>query len=409
MVLLSACGRCPGDNCVIVPPRDDTSPTAASLEVRDGDTIRLTSASRPLTIIAVSDVVRVFGDARDEEGIKAVRLWGRYTYYNLGQPAGPAPTNTLIAETVSNAVVGGEALKFGLVANTFDLRRILGSWSRVKIDLWIEGENFHGGKIETPVATLSYPTRQDGDTDYMAFCRKNRVPIPPDWAEKGTEWVLQGNLNDRYGGTNLLVPGEDAFVWTWSDPVRKGAAIALPRGDGRPGSLAGIISQSAITGYACFWDNMPPNDQRRGILGWRGQTLRISQLADGSNLTGVTGICTECHRGNNVFIISPDDPTWAKVLRGPLVTTPGSTFTTRLESSTSDPESRYFPVTKSSTTASDRPGWANVYTPPPPPPSTCAACHENAEDFLTRGGGISAMPTMPPDCASAPEGCYGRP
>ncbi len=226
------------------------------------------------------------------------------------------------------------------------------------------------------------------DTPYMAQCRAQGVPIPPDWAETGTPWVLQGNLRT---GTNLLQPGQDAFVWTYSDPTVRGACIALPRGNGGSGSLAGFICQSATTGAACFWDNMPKNNQRPGILGWRNQTLRIADLADGSNLTGVTGVCTNCHRGNNAFLISPDDSTWAKVLRGPLVTSFGSTFTTRVEASSDNTggHPRYVSITQ--------PGWSNTLLA-----VGCAgACHEQPT--------VNAPP-MPPICAAGGvENCYGHP
>lgn len=231
------------------------------------------------------------------------------------------------------------------------------------------------------------------DTPYMAACRAQGVPIPPDWAESGTPWIYQGNLRT---GTNLLQPGADAFVWTYSDPDRRGACIALPRGTGSPGSLAGFICQSATTGTACFWDNMPKNDQRPGILGWKGVTLKISELADGSNLTGVTGNCPVCHRGDNVFLISPDDPVWTKVLRGPLVTDSNSTFTTNVESSSDNQggHPRYVPL---SGLSGPRPGWTNPYKA-----GDCAgSCHENPVlEFSNR-------PSMPPVCAvDSVENCY---
>jgi hypothetical protein len=221
----------------------------------------------------------------------------------------------------------------------------------------------------------------------MAFCRANGVPIPPDWAESGTEWQYQGKLQ-----TNLLEPGNDAFVWTYSDPRVRGACIALPRNGGGPGSLAGIICQSATTGAACFWDNMPKNNQRPGLLGWKGRALRISDLADGWNLSGVTGRCPDCHSGNNVFLISPDDPVWEKVLRGPLVTEVGSTFTTQVESSSDNQggHPRYVPLTQSG------PGWSNAYRTGP-----CSSCHEQP---------TVRSPVMPPVCAEqGVEHCYGKP
>ena len=407
--LLSACAPTPTsspESFVLVPASDNTPPTAVGMAVFDPDIISVSATSQPITIIAVSDVVSVIASARDDDGgMKAVKMWATYTYYKPGQVSGPGLAGTPITKNVSNAIVGESTLKSRIVAHNFDLKKELGGWSRVKVDVWIEGENFYGGKVQTSVVSLTYPTRQDGDTDYMAFCRRARVPIPPDWALSGTAWVLQGNLGT---GTNLLQPGQDAFVWTYSDPVRRGASIALPRGSGgQRGDLAGIISQSATTGRACFWDSRKRdnNDPLRQmpVLDWSSQPLKISELKDASNLTEPgSGVCTDCHRGNNVFLMSPDDPTWAKVLRGPLVTSPGSTFTTRVEASSdmSGGHPRYDPVTY----PASRPTWVNTFQV-----GGCAgACHEYAEDFQNRDGGIPRTPSMPPSCAinGDVENCY---
>jgi hypothetical protein len=227
----------------------------------------------------------------------------------------------------------------------------------------------------------------DVDTPYMADCRVHGVPIPPDWAESGTAWILQGNLKD---GTNLLQPGQNAFVWTYSDPNVRGACIALPRGSGGPGSLAGIICQSATTGHACFWDNKLRTNPAVAV-GWSAQTLQISKLVDGSNLSEN---CTSCHRGDNVFLISPDDPTWRKVLTGTLSNPStslliGPNFTTRVEG-----VARYIPLS----TIPPRAGWEN------PAATGCAgACHGNP--VL----GFSNVPNpMPPHCATSgvADNCY---
>ncbi len=231
-------------------------------------------------------------------------------------------------------------------------------------------------------------------TRYMDDCRAHRVPIPPDWAETGTAWQAQGTLTQ-----NLLRPGEFAQVWTYSDPAEEGACIALPRGSGAPGSLAGIICQSATTGHACFWDNIRRNGGPEVALGWRGQRLVINQLKDGSNLNSP---CTDCHRGNNVYLISPDDPTWGKVLRGPLSGPSTGTFSTRVRASTDNEggHPRYIPIT----TVPPRSGWVNTFAT-----GGCAgSCHERP---------VVSAPPMPPDCARPasgsgpldPENCYGTP
>lgn len=239
------------------------------------------------------------------------------------------------------------------------------------------------------------------DTPYMADCRAQGVPIPPDWAESGTAWVNQGNLNTNGGGTNLLQGSVDAFVWTYTDPNVRGACIALPRESGAPGSLAGIICQSATTGKACFWDNQLKS-QPTNILGWSGKKLVISELVDGTTFAAggnVGGRCTSCHSGDNVFLISPDDPTWAKALRGPLNGgASGGRFTTQVDSG------RYTPLPVAT-------NWTNGVSPG----ANCGAgCHElppssirAMRNTVNTIAPVNRMP-MPPSCAAG-SGCYGTP
>ncbi|MEO8435078.1 MAG: hypothetical protein ABI596_09300 [Pyrinomonadaceae bacterium] len=248
--------------------------------------------------------------------------------------------------------------------------------------------------------TSGFFTPEPATTDYIRECRDQDVPIPPDWAESGTPWVRQGTL-----GTNLLQPGLVANVWTYSDPAKRGACIALPRGGGGGGSAAGIICQSATTGHACFWDNKLRSVEPEQFLGWRDRTLVIADLKDGSNLDQP---CTQCHHGNNVYLMAPDDATWGKVLRGPLSGTRTGTFTTRLEASSDNQggRARYIPITL----PGGRPGWENNYSPVA---GFCASCHEfpALSPIGVPGSGTLRMPpecaTGPPDDRAAP--CYGTP
>lgn len=219
--------------------------------------------------------------------------------------------------------------------------------------------------------------------NYVSSCRRQGVPIPPDWAERGTPWVYQGNLTH-----NMLSPGQPAYVYTYKDPAIRGGCVALPRGTGAPGSVAGIICQSATTGKACFWDNKLRTEVPERFLGWRGLTLRIAELRDGSNLASS---CTGCHRGNNVFLMTPDDPVWARLMRTGLIGGTG-TFTTVVTNSSDwrDGHPRYVPVTG----LVPRAGWVNTYLAP----GCAGGCHETPS-VVPRPG------TMPPACGGA--GCYG--
>jgi hypothetical protein len=234
------------------------------------------------------------------------------------------------------------------------------------------------------------------ETPYMTECRSQGVPIPPNWSVNTNKWVQHGNLVN----SNLLQPGSDAFVWSYTDPNIRGACIALPRGSGGArGGLAGIICQNAETAAACFWDSRWRDDadplREMPAINWSQSTLIISQLKDATNITeSDSGVCTTCHRGNNVFLISPDHPAWSSVMRGQLPTTPGSKFTTRILGSTDmqGGHPRYVPL------SGQRPGWGNTFKA-----GGCGgACHENPDLAFSR------LPTMPPTCATNgdAENCY---
>lgn len=206
------------------------------------------------------------------------------------------------------------------------------------------------------------------DTDYVKRCEAEDVPVPPVWSQANFgQWKSHGALT-----TKLIDQGFSADVYTWADPHKRGGCILLPRGSG----VAGIICQSASTGAACFWDNIRLTNGSR--IDWQTETLNVNQMEDGDLLASN---CTGCHRGNNVFNISPDDATWAKVIRPTnRAVTPGNTYTTNVEG-----VARYTPI-------STQPTWSN-----PPPSSTggfCSGCHEVATV------GFSA-PTMPPACATS--------
>lgn len=223
-------------------------------------------------------------------------------------------------------------------------------------------------------------------TDYMKACTAAGVPVPPNFSTTGTLWKNQGLLT-----TKIIQADQDANVWTWASASKRGACIALPRGTGAPGSLAGIICQSATAGKACFWDNKLRGSN--ASLGWQNITLKISDLQDGNNLAEN---CTSCHRGNNVFLMSPDDPVWAKVMGrgGPMGNTPlHPKFTTTVAASTDmlAGHPRYIPMSSQAT-------WKNVA---PAADAFCNACHEKPV--------VGQVMVMPPACSGSATGCNVEP
>ena len=227
-------------------------------------------------------------------------------------------------------------------------------------------------------------------TDYIRRCREAGVPIPPDFSTNSPNWIDQGQLT-----TNLLAGNQYAGVFTHHSRTVRGACVALPRDSGGVDSPAGIICQSATTGAACFWDNkLRSGGPSARFMGWRNLTLRIADLQDGDNLADN---CTSCHSGNNVFLVSPDDPTWARLLRRNMDGADHGNFTLRVRSSTdnsgpadSGGPQRYVPISAQ--------GWTNQRNAP----GCASGCHEGVTGgIMTRWSNHTpAPPSMPPACAS---------
>ena len=176
---------------------------------------------------------------------------------------------------------------------------------------------------------------------YISSCKAADVPIPPDFPT-GSGWVNRGDLS-----LNNRIFGGDGVVWTYEAPNKQGLCYALPAKTST--GLNGIICQSKSTGKACFWQNMDAKTGKR-ILG----TLRFAELMNGQNLKEN---CTNCHRGENAFLIPfPEDKD--NPLGKPSL-------------SIRNPKVRYTPV------APGRPDWVN-------PPAfvtkgsagACSTCHE---------------------------------
>lgn len=178
--------------------------------------------------------------------------------------------------------------------------------------------------------------------DYIQQCRDADVPIPPDWGSG--DWQFIGEQDRTFIGTSMTTE-----VWAYKSPHSDGTCIALPRVTSDESiQLLGIICQSTATGKACFWDNVDKSTGLR-ITGADAENMKITDLQNGNLLAEN---CTQCHRGENVFLIHP-----------------GETIDLRSEGYELVPDIRYQPV-------STQAAWQN------PSPHTelgdgaCASCHE---------------------------------
>lgn len=218
------------------------------------------------------------------------------------------------------------------------------------------------------------PTPPEEQPTYVEQCRADGVPIPPDWPD--AKWISQGALS-----LVLISTTYSAEVFAYKDPMVPGVCYALPRRDKTSGSieLLGIICQSSTTGKACFWDNKNPDNTK--ITGTDIQ-LDIDSISNGMTLDEN---CTNCHRGDNAFIIHPG--TALQLSRAAAV---GGPYVTRTAV-------RYTPIGQT--------GWSNpaplTLTPPPDDQSDCTSCHTLPETQPRNFYCVSvlwgaALETMPP-------------
>lgn len=145
--------------------------------------------------------------------------------------------------------------------------------------------------------------------DYIDECAASGVPIPPGWGD--SRWQSRGSLTDaqEFIG-NPPMRETEARVFTYETQAPEGACIALPRvnnnGQGNTIELLGIICMGKATSKACFWDNQQ-NDLSFDIP--LGTSVPLSNFAGGADLLGGQGgVCTNCHAGENAFVIHPGTP-----------------------------------------------------------------------------------------------------
>ncbi|MBM4128181.1 MAG: hypothetical protein FJ247_12675 [Nitrospira sp.] len=284
--------------------------------------------------------------------------------------------------------------------------------------LWscsLTGSPNDGGQAQSPAPAKAANITVFAEGNYLESCRAKGVPIPPDWKPSSSEWQSHGRLNTILLTPNLAdeVAADQttfAHVWSYAPPQGKGACIAL----GRNGGTFQVICQSATTGYACFWGN----DPTASGTGWTPETaeVRIASLRDPvQGFAPGTVACTECHRGNNAFLVAPDDPTWATVMR-PKERRP--TFTTRVEQSSQQGRFLFDPTTTYPRFVPIG-GTAVPLTNPLPTITGCSgACHEAHYEILekhhTPEGYVRIPRPMGPNCVrdSPPDdptgNCYQR-
>jgi hypothetical protein len=155
-----------------------------------------------------------------------------------------------------------------------------------------------------------------GGTDYMNECRDAGVPVPPDWGD--ARWVEP--TGSRLGLNTTFISRElNAVVYVYRSQDPDGICLALPRSAGDEISALGIICLGRQSNKACFWDNVNnARDPDPGNSDIYRQfkfpfTLRVGEgapllrFAGGGDLFGGNGVCSDCHAGQNPFVVHRGD------------------------------------------------------------------------------------------------------
>lgn len=138
--------------------------------------------------------------------------------------------------------------------------------------------------------------------EYIDSCRAASVPFPPkwDWPTPLNSWIARGELPPLSSFVGL--PGVDkTVVYTYEN--NDGVCFALTRVRSEDNSLLrnSIICQSEETGKACFWENQ----SRGGSGSFIGPEVSY-EIVDVHGGDVLNENCTDCHRGENAFVIHPE-------------------------------------------------------------------------------------------------------
>ncbi|MCW3849251.1 hypothetical protein OF829_18590 [Sphingomonas sp. LB-2] len=240
------------------------------------------------------------------------------------------------------------------------------------------------------VNALLLPTTNEGQP-YIDQCTDaaNDVPKPPTINVMDTNgtagWKIEGSIPPA----DQFITGTPAEIRSFTSS--KGVCIALPRYTDNSKTvvkLDGVICLSRTTSKVCIWDNQkfdPVTMKPKGFNFGATEQIPIGVAnlginpsgkfqAGGAGLeNGTGGVCTDCHAGENPYIIHP------------LVTiAPGKTMADLRTTLPMMPPQRYDPIVAASWPQND------LSHAEPLVPGACVGCHRQGP---TRAGRFPHLST----------------
>lgn len=142
---------------------------------------------------------------------------------------------------------------------------------------------------------------QESGAAYRAECASHSVPIPDSVLD--SSWTNHGVLT-----TNFV--GLEAELWSWESSSPDGLCLALPRWNSQDQApLFGIICMGRESSKVCYFDNpnMHPQYGTESFDRWESHS--IEKFLGGADLVlNQGGVCSDCHAGQNPFVVHPNDP-----------------------------------------------------------------------------------------------------
>lgn len=174
-------------------------------------------------------------------------------------------------------------------------------------------------------------TTNDGQ-DYIDECDSWDVPIPPAIGVMDPAGTAGWKILGLIPTAQQFIVGTPAQVRSFKSP--DGMCIALPRytnGTLSTVALDGVICLSSVTSKVCIWDNQmsgldfsfPASAQIPiGVPDLGIDPMGRYQGGGFELLGGTGGVCTDCHAGENPYIIHPDANLGGGLLFGDLADPP---------------------------------------------------------------------------------------
>ncbi len=150
-----------------------------------------------------------------------------------------------------------------------------------------------------PMAAANKLQTENTGAAYVTECRNAGVPVPENVLGNGWQFISDPPVTTLFMEPDLT----EARLWTFEDG--DGVCMALPRASAPPPSQATVVGVicMAWNGTTCYFTNAANTEFDQTA------SIPIGMLVGGADLEDAPeGPCSDCHAGENPFIIHPNDP-----------------------------------------------------------------------------------------------------